>query len=227
VYTKGAWFLQFLEQRYGRAVFDPWLKGYFDHFAFQSITTAQFRDYLKANLVDKHPNVVTMAEVDAWLYDAGIPNAHPWSSRQVQHGRCRAHRLAGQQQPADRSSPTKPGPRRNGCTSSRHAGDDSSPSSWRSWTQAYRSPARRTARSRCAGIRWPNAAAMPRRAWRWASSWSGSDRRKLIMPVYKALVATPDGLAFAEQVFADAKPGYHPITTAAVEAVLNKPAATR
>ena len=42
-------------------------------------------------------------------------------------------------------------------------------------------------------------------------------RRKLIMPIYKALVATSDGLAFAKQVFAQAKPGYHPITTGSVD----------
>ena len=42
-------------------------------------------------------------------------------------------------------------------------------------------------------------------------------RRKLIMPIYKALVATSDGLAFAKQVFAQAKPGYHPITTGSVQ----------
>ncbi len=30
-------------------------------------------------------------------------------------------------------------------------------------------------------------------------------------------MATPDGLAFAKQVFANAKPGYHPITTGSVQ----------
>ena len=34
--------------------------------------------------------------------------------------------------------------------------------------------------------------------------------------------ATPEGLAFATQVFRMAKPGYHPITTASVDAVLAK-----
>ena len=42
-------------------------------------------------------------------------------------------------------------------------------------------------------------------------------RRKLIMPTYEALAATPDGHAFATQVFAMARPGYHPITTGSVE----------
>ena len=47
-------------------------------------------------------------------------------------------------------------------------------------------------------------------------------RRKLIMPTYEALVQTADGLAFATQIFAMAKAGYHPITSASVEALLAK-----
>ena len=42
-------------------------------------------------------------------------------------------------------------------------------------------------------------------------------RRKLIMPIYEELVKTPDGLAFAQETFARAKPGYHPITTGSVQ----------
>jgi hypothetical protein len=47
-------------------------------------------------------------------------------------------------------------------------------------------------------------------------------RRKLIMPIYEALVKTPEGLAFAKDVFAKARPGYHPITTGSVEAEIAK-----
>jgi hypothetical protein len=50
-------------------------------------------------------------------------------------------------------------------------------------------------------------------------------RRKLIMPIYEELVKTPDGLAFAQETFARARPGYHPITTGSVEAVLAKASA--
>jgi hypothetical protein len=45
-------------------------------------------------------------------------------------------------------------------------------------------------------------------------------RRKLIMPTYEALVDDPDGRVFAREVFAAARPGYHPITTASVQALL-------
>ena len=42
------------------------------------------------------------------------------------------------------------------------------------------------------------------------------------MPIYTALVASEDGLAFARQVFARARPGYHPITTGSVQKVIDE-----
>ena len=46
-YEKGALFLRTLEKAYGRARFDQFLRSYFDHFAFRSITTADFVAYIK------------------------------------------------------------------------------------------------------------------------------------------------------------------------------------
>jgi aminopeptidase N len=82
-YPKGAWFLRTLEQRAGRAVFDPFLRGWFDQHAFQSVTTGQFVDYLRRNLLATHPEVMSEAELDEWLYGAGIPAGaqHAVSSR--------------------------------------------------------------------------------------------------------------------------------------------------
>ena len=47
-------------------------------------------------------------------------------------------------------------------------------------------------------------------------------RRKLVMPTWEALAATPDGLAFARRVYAEAKPRMHPITSGSVESTLAK-----
>jgi leukotriene-A4 hydrolase len=69
-YEKGALLVRFLEQKYGREKFDLFLKGYFDHFAFQSITTAQAIDYLKANL---DPSL----DMNAWVYQPGLPADAP------------------------------------------------------------------------------------------------------------------------------------------------------
>lgn len=72
-YTKGMLFLMWLEDRFGRERFDEFLRGYFDHFAFRSITTAQFTDYLQANLVTGDDPPVTMEQVHEWIHEPGIP----------------------------------------------------------------------------------------------------------------------------------------------------------
>jgi aminopeptidase N len=72
-YPKGAWLLRTLEERAGRAVFDPFLRGWFDGHAFQSVTTGQFVSYLRTELLAKHPQVMSEAELDEWLYGPGIP----------------------------------------------------------------------------------------------------------------------------------------------------------
>lgn len=220
VYTKGAWFLQFLEKRFGRAVFDPWLKGYFDHFAFQSITTQQFREYLKANLIDKHPNVVTMQEVDQWLYEPGIPGNAP----QVESGKfstVNAARIAWQ------GSGQLPDKSITGAWSTQEWVHfiEGMPETLKAEQLAQLDAAYHftgTPNGEIA-MRWYPLA--ERSGYAAAREEMGKflervGRRKLILPIYKALVATPDGLAFAEQVFAKAKPATHPITAGSVEAIL-------
>jgi leukotriene-A4 hydrolase len=81
-YPKGAWLLRTLEQRAGRAVFDPFLRGWFDGHAFQSVTTEQFVAYLRSNLLSKHPQVMSDAELDEWLYGAGIPASATYAKSQ-------------------------------------------------------------------------------------------------------------------------------------------------
>lgn len=72
-YIKGANFLFFLEDRFGRENFDPFLKKYFDTHAFQSVTTEDFIKYLHDELHVNFPDAVTREELDAWVYGPGIP----------------------------------------------------------------------------------------------------------------------------------------------------------
>ena len=81
-YLKGANFLFFLEDRFGRAEFDPFLKKWFNENAFQSVTTEDFLTYLNENLRSDYPDAVTDAEINAWVYEAGLPETarNPQSS---------------------------------------------------------------------------------------------------------------------------------------------------
>ncbi len=73
-YAGGMFFLKFLEERFGRDVFDGFLRSYFDHFAFQSITTEDFLAYFEDNLWSQNPSAVSKEEIEAWIYKPGLPS---------------------------------------------------------------------------------------------------------------------------------------------------------
>lgn len=82
-YEKGALFLRQIEGLLGREKFDAYLKSYFDHFAFQSITTAQSLDYLKHYLFEPEPQGTdktpesrlkpSQIDINQWVFQPGLP----------------------------------------------------------------------------------------------------------------------------------------------------------
>ncbi|MEO6687698.1 MAG: M1 family metallopeptidase [Dokdonella sp.] len=221
-YTKGAWLLRTLEARFGRDAFDAYLRGYFDHFAFQSITTEQMLGYLQPNLLDKYPGKMSLADVNAWVDEPGIPAnaAVPKSPRFDAIATARIEWLAGTRQAADVGAkdwnthewmyfldglPEK-------IAIDRLAAFDAA---WHLTGAANAEVARRwylvAIRS---GYR-------PARA-QMATYMTRIGRRYLVVPLYEALAKTPEGLAFARGVYARAKSGYHPMTQASIEKALAK-----
>ena len=45
-------------------------------------------------------------------------------------------------------------------------------------------------------------------------------RRKFVRPLFEELAKTPEGTKRANELYAKARPGYHPITIASVDAIL-------
>jgi leukotriene-A4 hydrolase len=222
VYTKGAWFLHFLEDRYGRDKFDPFLKGYFDHFAFQSINSAQFAKYAQANLLTKYPNIVSQAEFDAWLYEPGIPPAAPQSQAR-RFGVVDSARLAwlgtGQLPPV---AITQAWTTQEWVHFIENLPQTLTPEQLVQLDGAYAFTG--TMNGEIAQRWYPLAV---RNGYTQANDAIAAflkriGRRKLIMPTYTALVQTEPGLALAKQVFAEAKPGYHPITIGSVQKVIDE-----
>lgn len=221
-YDKGSWFLRALEQRFGRADFDTYLKGYFDHFAFQSITTEQMLAWLKPNLIDKYPGKMSWDEVQDWVYGTGIPKDAPIpdAPRFDMIDKERAAFLAGTLPAArldakdwntqewmyllDGLPDVPPLAKMQELDAAWHlTGTPNAEIGMRWYTHAI-----------AAGDKavWPAA----------AEHMTRIGRLYLTMPLYAAFAKTPDGLAYAEQVYAKAKTGYHPLTQQAVEALFAK-----
>ncbi|MDH5824688.1 M1 family metallopeptidase [Luteimonas sp. RD2P54] len=221
-YDKGAWFLQFLEERFGRETLDAFLRGYFDTFAFQSISTATFVEYLKAELLPKKPDAATMAEIEEWLYEPGIPASAPMvlSPRLGLVDSARLAWLGSAQLPPEAMT-----------------------SAWttQEWIHFLEGMPETLTQEQMSQLDTAYAftgTANGELAMRWyplavrsgyAIAFEPMNeflrrigRRKLVMPVYEALAQTEEGLALARSALRVARPGYHPITTASVEKTLDE-----
>jgi hypothetical protein len=76
-YEKGALFLLEIEQKFGRAKLDRYLKDYFDRFAFRSITTKESLEYMRQHLFAQDPDAALKIPVNAWVYQPGLPATAP------------------------------------------------------------------------------------------------------------------------------------------------------
>lgn len=227
VYPKGAWFLRTLEQRAGRAVFDPFLRGWFDEHAFQSVTTGQFVDYLRAKLLKDHPGVMSEVELDEWLYSAGIPASatRAVSARLAALDATRDAWLKGELPTAQLGMQ-----KWTAIESMKFLNDIDGKASAAQLQQldvgfglgksANNEVAFRFFRASIdagyRGIRVPLTAFL-----------MSVGRQKFVVPLYTALRKNPDDRAFAEGVYKQARERYHPATQASVDKQMGAAATTR
>ncbi len=73
-YAKGAMFLRTLEKAAGRDAFDPFIRAYFDAFAFRSITTDTFEAFLEDELLAQREDVAAVVDLRQWLDESGLPD---------------------------------------------------------------------------------------------------------------------------------------------------------
>ncbi len=78
-YEKGALFLRELEQGYGREVFDPFLRRWFDEHAFTSVDSKEFEAFLRSELVEATSPIegARAARPEAWIHEVGVPDGAP------------------------------------------------------------------------------------------------------------------------------------------------------
>ncbi|MCZ2443279.1 MAG: M1 family metallopeptidase [Flavobacteriales bacterium] len=87
-YEKGAALLTTIEQLVGRERFDPFLTSYFKTYAFSSVNTNMFVDFLYSQLLKKGSEEDKKLNLDTWLHTEKIPNTfiQPVSIRFIETG---------------------------------------------------------------------------------------------------------------------------------------------
>lgn len=221
-YEKGALFLTHLETTFGREKFDAFLKSYFDRFAFRSITTAQFAAHLDEHLLKRDPQLAAKVPVEEWLYKPGLPGAAPTF---------RAMTLEAVEKQA------------KGWAEGNLAAKDLKTEDWstQEWIHFLTVLPEKLAPDRMKDL---DAALKltPRTNAEIAFQWlllsirhkyepaylrleeflTMQGRRKFLRPLYEELAKSPEGRERAARIYARARPTYHPISAASIDAILNK-----
>ena len=216
-YNRGSLFLYNLEKTYGRDKFDAFLKSWFDEHAFTSQTTEVFVDFLEKRLVTPNPGVMSMDTIRAWIYQPELPAniVVPESKAFAEVDAVREQWLAGQRPAAqvqaadwtvqhwtyflEQLPGTVSAAQLADLDGAYHFSDSHNAVLMRAWLPL------------AIDAKYPPAIATAQR------HLSSVGRMYLILPVYKALLKTPEGRAEAERIYAQAGPGYHPIARAAVQ----------
>ena len=221
IYPKGAWFLRTLEQRAGREVFDPFLRGWFDQHAFQSATTDEFVAYLKKNLLDAHPDLMPEAELNEWLCGQGIPASakHVQSPRLAALDAQRTAWLKGE-------LPTRDLNGKNWIALEwmHFLNDIDGKASAAQMQELDSAFALGKSGNNEIAFRFYLAAVKAGYNVREPlnSFLMSVGRQKFVVPLYKALLANPNEAAWAKSVYAKARPRYHPETQGSVDKLLKK-----
>ncbi len=219
-YTKGQMFLVFLEQRFGRETFDKFLNQYFGDFAFKSLTTPEFEKYLDKHLIAKYPGKVTQAEIDEWLHSPMLPEfmPNPQSDAFAKVDEASTNFITNELALSD--MPTDKWSIHEWLHFINNLPQDISLDKMAELDKAFKLT---TTTNNEVAHAWLKLAI--NRGYvvvnkRLEDYLISIGRRKLIVPLYKALMDTKQD-DFAKRVYAIARPGYHPLAQGTVDAIVN------
>ena len=220
-YEKGCALLLTLESLVGRPRLDAFIKEYFARFSFQAMDTATFLHYLRAELLDQEPGLEARLNLAAWVDGPGLPANAPvaTSLRFDAVDQANAQLTAGAA-PASLLPAT---------------------AQWSSHEWVYflhglptAHPAEKLAELDAAFGFTASGNAEILTAWfphalraGYAAATPALEnflrhvgRRKFLVPLYRALLATPGGGARARAIYQDARPNYHSVATGTLDALL-------
>jgi aminopeptidase N len=218
-YEKGHLFLRMIEERVGRARFDPFLKAYFERNRFQSLTTADFVAQLRRELVAGDAELAAALKIDAWVYGPGLPAGAPEIASAAF---ARVEAAAASWQDGEPAA-------------------DLATGDWTTheWLHFLRTLPEELPEGRMAELdevfgftETGNSELL--HAWlhhviasRYEPGYgalegflTGMGRRKFLRPLYRRLAETEEGLAMARRIYAKARPTYHTVATSTIDEIL-------
>jgi leukotriene A-4 hydrolase/aminopeptidase len=220
-YEKGNYFLLNIEHAVGREKFDAFVNKYFNTFAFQTMTTEHFVKFLEDELIKNDTELAKKVNLKAWIYEPGIPaGAIPLKS-------VRFEKVEAAAKAFENGNPA--------------TGLQTKDWSSHEWLHFLRKLPKKLSDSQMQELdkafnftQTGNSEILA--AWLEISiknNYHTADkalenflthvgRRKFLIPLYKALIATPEGKNKAVAIYKKARPNYHAVATSTIDELLSK-----
>jgi leukotriene A-4 hydrolase/aminopeptidase len=218
-YEKGFFFLRLLENTLGREKWDTFVKNYFQTYAYQSMNTERFLEYLKKELFSENPEAFEKLNIQEWIYSPGLPlnipqvtserfaaveeAAKKWQSgtaaTQLQTNEWSSHEWLRFIRVLPESLSTAQMAELDKAFHFTQSGNSEILAAWLlKAVQANYSPAYPALENFLVNV----------------------GRRKFLTPLYQALLKTPEGKERAKAIYAKARPNYHFVATNTLDAML-------
>ncbi len=213
-YEKGALFLRLIEETAGREKFDRFLRSYFDQNAFRSMSTERFVEILKSE-------GLAPENIEAWIHGPGLPPNAPKPHSET-FAKVNAQIEVWRNGTPASSLDTRGwvthqwihfirGLPATLTTAQLKQLDDQFRFTWSGNSEILEAWLERVIENRYE-------AAYPALE----QFLTSQGRRKYLKPLYTKLAATPEGLALAKHIYAKARPTYHPLSQATIDALLKQ-----
>lgn len=218
-YEKGNYFLLNIEKAVGREKFDAFLNKYFNQFAFKTMTTDGFIKFLNEELIKGDAALAKKINLEAWIFAPGIPEGAPAIS---------STRFEAVEKAAEAW--------KKGTPASQIETKDWSSHEWlrfirqlpKTLSAAQLQELDKTFHFTNSG----NSEILA--AWlemaiknNYAPANPALEkflvtvgRRKFLIPLYKALLAAPNGKVKAKAIYEKARPNYHAVATSTIDELL-------
>ncbi|MDD8016921.1 MAG: M1 family metallopeptidase [Bacteroidota bacterium] len=218
-YNKGYFFLRLCEETFGREEWDNFLKKYFAENAFTSMTTEKFLAYLNKNLLSKDKSLKDKLNINAWVYTAGIPENCPQPVSN-EFNKVTAQFDAWQKGTPASQLNTQGWTTHHWLYFLRNLPDSLQLEKLIEldyafyFTKSGNSEILGEWFLHCIKAKYETAyGAMGR-------FLMNAGRRKFLKPIYTELAKTPEGKAWAKEVYEKARPGYHSVSFNTIDGIL-------
>ncbi|MFB9861933.1 M1 family metallopeptidase [Rufibacter immobilis] len=218
-YEKGNYFLRHLERLVGRERFDGFVKKYFSTFRFQSMDTAGFEQFLEKELLNGNEELRRQVNTQGWIHSPGLPAGTP-----AMHAAL-FEKVLQELHKWQAGTPAQ-GLVTQGWSTHEwmffltNLPDTLGKAQLEELDQAFGFTLSHNAEIQAEWYRHAIGHGYTAAYAALEEFLVRVGRRKFLLPLYKALLQTPQGKSLAQQIYQKARPNYHAVSTSSLDALL-------